>query len=392
MHFKRLLQDLLFPVMHKKRALTLITLISTLLKTKRLSLTALGRAMASGIKQRSGIRIVDRFFGNKKLIGELEAIQSAIARKIIGMRKSIDIIVDWTNVPNTSFWALRAAVVAQGRAITIMEEVHPEKKLANRRVQDKFLESLKRKIPDDCDVCVLTDAGFHNDWFRKVTSLGWHYIGRVRHGSQKKYCAEKGKSWKTLEHLSSEAKTSPLFIGLVWLCKSNCLLTHLYTYKSQNKGRKSLNRAGKRKKDTGSLEYGRAAREAWILASSLPPEKCRPIEVVKRYFNRMQIEEGFRDLKSSKYGFGLEHCLTRKIDRFKIILLLAMIAAYYAWIIGFLAEINKLQYDYQSNSIKTRRSLSFFFLGCEIIRGEKDISIILRAIAHEESTHDQQDC
>ena len=77
MQVKRLLQDLLLPVIHKKRAETLVSLILTLLITKKLSLTKLGRAFSQTITQRSGIRIVDRFLGNKKLMNDLDSIHEA---------------------------------------------------------------------------------------------------------------------------------------------------------------------------------------------------------------------------------------------------------------------------------------------------------------------------
>ena len=77
----------------------------------------------------------------------------------------------------------------------------------------------------------------------------------------------------------------------------------------------------------------------------------------------MQIEEGFRDLKSTKYGFGFEHVKTTHIYRLNIFFLIAMLAAFLAWIIGFLAESMGLQSQYQANSTKNRRVLSLFYLG-----------------------------
>ena len=66
----------------------------------------------------------------------------------------------------------------------------------------------------------------------------------------------------------------------------------------------------------------------------------------------MQIEEGFRDLKSTKYGFGFEHVSTNHIYRLNVIFLIAMLATFLAWVIGWLAEREKLQSQYQANSVK----------------------------------------
>ena len=86
----------------------------------------------------------------------------------------------------------------------------------------------------------------------------------------------------------------------------------------------------------------------------------------------MQIEEGFRDLKSTKYGFGFEHVSTNHIYRLNVFFLIAMLAAFLAWIMGWLAEKQRLQTQYQANSTKSRRVLSLFYLGYRIILRVKD--------------------
>lgn len=43
----------------------------------------------------------------------------------------------------------------------------------------------------------------------------------------------------------------------------------------------------------------------WLLASNLPAEQWTAAKVVAVYKRRMQIEEGFRDVKSEHLGFDL---------------------------------------------------------------------------------------
>jgi hypothetical protein len=112
MHVKKLLYNFLSPVMHQKRLCTLVLVVMGALKAKRLSLSELGRAMALEIKERSCIRRSDRFLGNKKLHRERLAIQMTLARKMIGDNATIDIIVDWSNAPNSTHQILRAALAA----------------------------------------------------------------------------------------------------------------------------------------------------------------------------------------------------------------------------------------------------------------------------------------
>jgi len=99
----------------------------------------------------------------------------------------------------------------------------------------------------------------------------------------------------------------------------------------------------------------------------------------------MQIEEGFRDLKSSKYGFGFEQAYSRKIVRIENLLLIAMLASLVAWKVGWFAEKEKLHYEFQANSVKHRRVLSLFYLGCRIIKKKvfvkiKDFSNIIEEL------------
>ena len=76
--------------------------------------------------------------------------------------------------------------------------------------------------------------------------------------------------------------------------------------------------------------------------------------------------------KSTKYGFGFEHVNTRHIYRLNVFFLIAMLASFLAWVIGWLGEKVNLQAQYQANSTKKRRVLSLFYLGYRIILRVKD--------------------
>ena len=386
MHVNGFLHKLLSSVMHKKRLSTLILMVSTVLNTKKLSLTGLGREMDLPIKERSGIRRADRFLGNKKLYEEKDCIHELLTKSAIGSTVRPDIIVDWSNIPNTTHNTLRAALVAQGRAITLYEEVHPEKKLGNEEVQKNFLIKLAKLLPEGCRPIIITDGGFHNNWFEEVLSCGWDYIGRIRGGSGKKYFQEGEKDWKECANLFKKATSTPKYLGKVILSRNNPMETYLYLIKGKWKGRKSLNKLGKKRQDTDAKDYQKAAREPWLLATSLCKGCKIPKRVVKKYYTRMQIEEGFRDLKSSRYGFGFENAYTKKIARIEVLLLISMLASYIAWLTGYVIERNKLHFQFQSNTIKTRRVLSLFFLGCRAIKRKIKISLRILEAAKKEAS------
>lgn len=368
MHVKGFLHKILPSVIHKKRLTTLTILVETLLDSKKLSLTALGRAIKLPIKERSGIRRVDRFLGNQKFHQECEAIHQIIINHAVGSSKRPHIIVDWSSIPNTTHHTLRAALAANGRAITLYEEVHVEKKLSNKKVHNAFLKKLKALLPEDCKPIIITDAGFYNDWFKEVVKLGWDFIGRVR---GKKYVRKiSEETWQFSRELFNKATSTPKNIGEVELCKSNSMTVTLCLFKGKSPKRKRAKKSGKK-----PLEYRKAAKEPWLLATSLSDSYFLAKRVIEIYSLRMQIEEGFRDLKSPRYGFGFEYAHSKKLARIEVLLLIGTLASFIAWLTGWVAEKNNIHYQFQSNSIKNRRVLSLFFLGCQIIKKKIKISV-----------------
>ena len=83
---------------------------------------------------------------------------------------------------------------------------------------------------------------------------------------------------------------------------------------------------------------------------------------------RMQIEQGFRDIKSDHFGFGLRNAYSSNIDRINILLIILMFAIWIAWLTGRYLEKKKMHLDFQSNSIKNRRVISLVYLGCRALK------------------------
>ena len=52
-----------------------------------------------------------------------------------------------------------------------------------------------------------------------------------------------------------------------------------------------------------------------------------------------------------------------------------MLASTVAWLVGLAAERMNLHYNFQANSVKNRRVLSLFFLGCQVIKRKMRIPI-----------------
>ncbi|WP_339934055.1 transposase, partial [Vibrio splendidus] len=61
------------------------------------------------------------------------------------------------------------------------------------------------------------------------------------------------------------------------------------------------------------------------------------VQITNLYAKRMQIEEAFRDLKSTAYGIALRHNRTRCTKRLDILLLIALLAEILMWWNGLIA-------------------------------------------------------
>ncbi|MCX7115938.1 MAG: hypothetical protein NTW08_08545 [Gammaproteobacteria bacterium] len=116
--------------------------------------------------------------------------------------------------------------------------------------------------------------------------------------------------------------------------------------------------------------------EPWILVSNLNKDQQfngdngpQKLAVFARnaYSKRMQIEQNFRDDKSERFGFGWRFSGTRDAAKISVLVLLATIASFILWMIGFAAEKKGLQYAFQANTVRSRRILSFIFLAKQLI-------------------------
>ena len=305
-----------------------------------------------------------------------------MAQRVVGNQICPSIIVDWTGLPNSKrtaakgeHCALRAALIAQGRSITLYEEVHSKKKEGNDRVHQAFLKNLQSVLPKGCCPCIVTDAGFKIPWFKSVRDVGWNFIGRVRGAVKYK----NGSEFHPIKQLFNKASATPKSLGEVTLAKHNPFKTDLYIYKHKLQGRHKFTKSGQLAKDAHSEKQSRGYREPWILASSLSHYSAAR-KVVKLYRCRMTIEESFRDTKSVEFGLSMNENITVKAERYIVWLLVAALANLIAWVVGYAAEKMNLHYAFQANTYRHRRVLSFFYLGCQIIRKKIKISIDVNSI------------
>lgn len=68
--------------------------------------------------------------------------------------------------------------------------------------------------------------------------------------------------------------------------------------KNAAQGRHHINRQGIPHASTQSKQHGKEAKDPWLLSTPLPQKTGLARRAVVIYRTRMQIEEGFRDMKS----------------------------------------------------------------------------------------------
>lgn len=355
------------PKVHQTRRNALICCVASLLDQGKLTLTALGRNMAGNSLVKHKIKRVDRLLGNDKLLADKFYIYKQLANNILKNLTEAVIIVDWSGCCSQARWILQASIAMNGRSIPIYTEVHPLARISNPKVEKDFLEKLYAIVPNNINVIVVTDAGFRAPWFKTVRQLGWHFVGRLR--SRVMFNFGDGV-WHKTTAFNGKIPTTPVHLGYAELGKTKKLMdANIFAYQGTHKGRKKIKRKYFNEMHPDKhIKYGRANKEPWILATSLPGELEMARRVINIYRSRMQIEQNFRDIKNQRWGFGLRDSKTENMQRLEILLLIGFVASVILWLIGIVAESNKLHHGFQANTRRDGRTLSLFSLGWQILK------------------------
>jgi hypothetical protein len=300
-----------------------------------LSLTDIGRRFAGTALLRHKIKRADRLLGNRRLQNDARGIYGALCRITLTRIAAPVILIDWSDLKaDQSLHLLRASLPVGGRALTLYEEVHPQKKLANRTVQHRFLQRLSQLLPAGAAPIIVADSGFKVPFYREVERLGWRWVGRVR---GRDFVRLK-RRWASCQTIFRRATATPTALGEGEWVRSNPLRALFVLVRQANKGRRGKNANGRRSRSKNSQQAARGAREPWLLVASTRFADKPPRHLVTLYRQRMQIEEAFRDMKSQHFGEGLERSRSSGVGRFTVLVLIASLAAFLLWLLGTAAE------------------------------------------------------
>ena len=166
---------------HKTQVKTLAVLVFGLLRSPRLGVASLGRALPGPTAEKHRIKRVDRFLGNRRL--RVGRCARPLARAMAGTRKRLFIAIDWTDLHDGAHQALVAGVVTRGRALPVWWQVMAKEQLtANQnRFEERFVAKLRELLPPKCEVIILADRGFGRvSFLQKLEALGFKYVIRTQ--------------------------------------------------------------------------------------------------------------------------------------------------------------------------------------------------------------------
>ena len=348
--------------MHATRRDAVAAVVGAGLCGGRLTVTDLGRDIASDAKEKHCIKRACRLLSNRHLHGERMAMYGMLSRLAIGAAIRPVVIVDWSDMDESKrHFLLRASTPVGGRAVTLYEEVHSKATVDKPLTHRRFLRRVSTLLPPGCCPVLVTDAGFQRPWFKEVTRLGWDYVGRIRGRNLVKFDEETG--WLPGKSLYGFATTTPRCLAHAVLTRSNPVECRLVLYKGKAKGRVKRTCFGLPARNRHSLKNAARKREPWLLATSLPACSTLAKRVVGLYATRMQIEESFRDLKSSRFGLSFEYCRSKDLQRLQILLLIGALCTLVLWLQGKAVELTAQHRQYQANTVKDKAVLSTIFVG-----------------------------
>lgn len=322
-----------------------------------LNLTSIGRSLAGKARVKHKIKRVDRLMGNQALHREIPSLSRDIIRWLIRDMKECVIAIDWSAWPTQSFSLLRASLLADGRSIPLLSLIAEGDKLGNPALQHDFLDELAECMADR-KVTIITDAGFRREWFNRVQSHGWHFIGRLRGNGVLKLTGT--DEWLTPGQL--KAGTTPRCAGAARLTryKESPAYGYVHVHRRAAKHRHGKKSRGRFHYTREEKNQSRLGREPWVLFTR--DAELKPRTVMKLYSRRMQIEQNFRDEKSERYGMGLRSSFSRSVERMSVLNLLSTLCSIVLWLMGYELERKGEHRFCQANTVEHRRVLSYLTL------------------------------
>lgn len=327
---------------HERRKATMADLVYGVLFCPKLSITAVGRTLASQMRvcAKHCIKRVDRFLGNHLI--RTDMLIDCFCRWLTEKRQSIVVSLDWTEYGIDKHHRLALNLVtSHGRATPLLWKSYEYGAFKKHRsfIERDILRRLKALVPSACHVTILADRGFIDRKLMRLISarLKWSFVIRLRSSMTMRTGGGVAAALSTYLPRGNRA----VQFRDVWLtARDNAVATVVIVKDPQ-------------------------AQEPWYLASNINGNNQ---QIISLYRRRFTCEEQFRDEKDSRFGLGTKQTRVSTCDRRDRMLLVNAIATVLLTLLGAVGE--QLGYDrlLRANTEK-KRTHSLFRQGREYVRG-----------------------
>lgn len=330
-------EELLDEDIHAKRVLSLANATVGILTSTSLSIHAVGHglAYACDLTDKHAIKQVDRLLSNQGIV--VEEIFPIWIRDMVGERKEIVVILDWTDFDQDKQATLELSLVtSHGRATPLMWKTISKSELKGMRqqIEGKMVMDFALVIPDGVHVTLLADRGFDDHAFLDFIQglKQFDYVIRFR-----------GKT--TVTNNAGESRPAKDWVGQGGRAK---------TIRDARLTRKGLEVA------TIVCVHDKKMKDAWCLASNKAGAASQ--DLVKYYARRWSIEAAFRDLKDPRYGLGFGEVRISRPERRDRMLLLRAFSVVLMTLLGAAGEDVGIDRYLKANTTK-KRTLSLLRQG-----------------------------
>lgn len=308
--------------MRGSRKKTFAALVAAAMTRCGVGVLSLGRAMTANTSAKHCIKRTWRFMRNQGV--EISAVHKALFAKACRRSGPLVILVDWTDLH--PYRTLVMAVAYDGRALPFWSKTIRKSSGKGRmkRAESEAMSFLAEVAIRPQHMVVVADRGFGNSrWINSVAGHNLSFVQRLSKGmtvyNADYYC--------TLSVLPVGQGTPACCFGRSTLGEANSFSAFLVTI------------------------WAADSSEPWYLVTD---QKDTPEEVVAIYQKRMWIEAMFRDLKSSKWGLGLDEVRLSEPIRHDRHLLVIFLAYTLLVAFGAVAEKRGLSQNLKANTVKTR--------------------------------------
>lgn len=278
-----------------------------------------------GVNKKHATKQVDRLLSNKGI--SVWDLSEPWVRYVIGTNKSILVALDWSSFFDDEQSMLSLNVVTEkGLSSPLLWKSVDKKQLKHNRAryEDQLLSRLKEVLPADVNVILLADRGFADQKFFRFLDeeLKFQYIIRI-------------KSSTTVIHKEIKNKASK------WL-RNDGKIVHL---------KEALLTLEKYPIKQFTAVQDKNMKAAWFLVSNT---EFKASEIIKKYSKRWKIEPYFRDLKDSRYGWGLESTHIKLCERRDKLMLILALSYTLLSLLGEAGEQLGFDKKLKVNTVKTR--------------------------------------